>query len=63
MGTLSKSGQVVPETYEFIRIWLRFLVVHRTKEVLEGTLSKTEDLGWPTNEIDSCEFFHHFIVA
>lgn len=40
LGLLSRSGHVVPETFEFLSLWLKFIVINKTTERLEETLLK-----------------------
>lgn len=43
VGLLSRQGHIVPETFEFIRLWLKFIVIKKTTEQLEEGLLKGSD--------------------
>jgi len=38
LGMLSKQGQVSPNTFEFIKLWLKFIIINSTKEMIEDAL-------------------------
>ena len=38
LGMLSKQGQVSPSTFEFIKLWLKFIIINSTKEMIEDAL-------------------------
>ena len=38
LGMLSDTGQVNPNTYEFIKLWLKFIIINSTKEQIEDAL-------------------------
>lgn len=40
LGLLSKQGHITPETYEFINMWLKFIIINKTKESMEASLLK-----------------------
>jgi DNA replication protein DnaD len=42
-GLLAKLGHLIPESYEFVNLWLKFIVIKRTTDQLEEALLKGSD--------------------
>ena len=38
LGVLSRRGQIVPESYQFMRMWLRFIIINSIKQALQEWL-------------------------
>jgi hypothetical protein len=39
LGSLAKHEQVVPNSYEFLQLWLQFIIIHKSKELLSQHVS------------------------
>ena len=41
LGGVANSEQVVPQTYEFLRIWFQFIIMEKTREILERGMASS----------------------